>query len=36
MNDTSFEAPKRVVERGYDKVAHAYVRLEETAWPRMR
>jgi ubiquinone/menaquinone biosynthesis C-methylase UbiE len=29
--------PKRVVERGYDKVAHDYARLEgETEWPRMR
>jgi ubiquinone/menaquinone biosynthesis C-methylase UbiE len=29
--------PKRVVERGYDRVAHDYARLEgETEWPRMR
>lgn len=29
--------PKRVVERGYDQVAHDYARLEgETEWPRMR
>jgi ubiquinone/menaquinone biosynthesis C-methylase UbiE len=29
--------PKRVVERGYDKVAYDYARLEgETEWPRMR
>jgi ubiquinone/menaquinone biosynthesis C-methylase UbiE len=29
--------PKRVVERGYDKVAHEYARLEgESEWPRMR
>lgn len=33
----SFDDRKRVVERGYDKVAHDYARLEgETAWPRMR
>jgi hypothetical protein len=26
--------PKRVVEQGYDKVAHEYARLEgETEWP---
>jgi cyclopropane fatty-acyl-phospholipid synthase-like methyltransferase len=37
MNDTSFDDPKRLVERGYDRVAHDYARLEgETAWPRMR
>jgi ubiquinone/menaquinone biosynthesis C-methylase UbiE len=28
--------PKRVVEEGYDRVAHEYPRLEETEWPRMR
>jgi ubiquinone/menaquinone biosynthesis C-methylase UbiE len=29
--------PKRVVERGYDQVAHDYARLEwEPEWPRMR
>jgi ubiquinone/menaquinone biosynthesis C-methylase UbiE len=29
--------PKRVVEQGYDRVAHDYARLEgETEWPRMR
>ena len=29
--------PKRVVERGYDRVAHRYARLEgESEWPRMR
>jgi ubiquinone/menaquinone biosynthesis C-methylase UbiE len=29
--------PKRVVERGYDRVAHEYARLEgESEWPRMR
>jgi ubiquinone/menaquinone biosynthesis C-methylase UbiE len=32
-----FNDPKRVVERGYDKVAHDYARLEgETKWPRIR
>ena len=31
------EDPKRVVERGYDRVAHDYARLEGvTEWPRMR
>jgi len=34
---TDSNDPKRVVERGYDRVAHDYARLEgETAWPRMR
>src|SRR3712207_6479405 len=29
--------PKRLVERGYDRVAHDYARLEgEAEWPRMR
>lgn len=29
--------PKRVVEQGYDRVAHEYARLEDAAgWPRMR
>ena len=29
--------PKRLVERGYDQVAHDYARLEgEAVWPRMR
>ena len=29
--------PKRLVERGYDQVAHEYARLEgEQVWPRMR
>src|SRR4030066_1200195 len=29
--------PKRVVERGYDKVAHDYAHLEGQAeWPRLR
>jgi SAM-dependent methyltransferase len=38
MNDISgSQEPKGLVERGYDRVAHAYARLEgETAWPRMR
>ena len=36
-NVPSADDPKRVVERGYDQVAHAYARLEaETEWPRMR
>lgn len=31
------EDVRRVVEQGYDQVAHAYARLEgETEWPRMR
>ncbi|HLF89874.1 MAG TPA: hypothetical protein VI451_13070 [Anaerolineales bacterium] len=38
MNHTSgFDDPKRLVEQGYDKVAHSYARLEEeTEWPRMQ
>jgi ubiquinone/menaquinone biosynthesis C-methylase UbiE len=38
MNNASgSNDPKRVVERGYDKVAHDYARLEGgTEWPRMR
>jgi ubiquinone/menaquinone biosynthesis C-methylase UbiE len=29
--------PKRLVEQGYDRVAHAYARLEgEAEWPRLR
>ncbi len=38
MNSGSgFDDPKRLVEQGYDKVAHDYARLEgETEWPRMR
>jgi ubiquinone/menaquinone biosynthesis C-methylase UbiE len=38
MNSTSgFNHPKRVVEQGYDRVAHEYARLEgESEWPRMR
>jgi cyclopropane fatty-acyl-phospholipid synthase-like methyltransferase len=29
--------PKKIVERGYDKVTHDYARLEgEIAWPRMK
>lgn len=38
MNSTPNPAdPKRVVERGYDQVAHEYARLEgESEWPRMR
>jgi len=28
--------PKRVVERGYDQVAHKYARLEEVEWPRLK
>jgi ubiquinone/menaquinone biosynthesis C-methylase UbiE len=36
MNHASFDDPKQLVERGYDKVAHAYARLEEIEWPRMR
>jgi len=29
--------PKRIVEQGYDRVAHAYARLEgEAEWPRLR
>ncbi len=34
---SSFDNTKRMVERGYDKVAHEYARLEgEIKWPRMR
>jgi ubiquinone/menaquinone biosynthesis C-methylase UbiE len=38
VNSTSGSSdPKRVVERGYDQVAHDYARLEgESEWPRMR
>ena len=38
MNSTpGFNDPKRVVEQGYDRVAHEYARLEgESEWPRMR
>lgn len=38
MNSTSkAHDPKRVVEQGYDQVAHEYARLEgEMEWPRMR
>jgi ubiquinone/menaquinone biosynthesis C-methylase UbiE len=38
MNSGSgVDDPKRLVEQGYDKVAHDYARLEgETEWPRMR
>lgn len=38
MKGTSdFNHPKRVVEQGYDRVAHEYARLEgESEWPRMR
>ena len=38
MNSTSgSNDPKRVVERGYDRVAHEYARLEGgSEWPRMR
>jgi ubiquinone/menaquinone biosynthesis C-methylase UbiE len=38
MNSTSGSAdPKRVVEQGYDQVAHEYARLEgESEWPRMQ
>jgi 2-polyprenyl-3-methyl-5-hydroxy-6-metoxy-1,4-benzoquinol methylase len=38
VNSTSGSTdPKRVVERGYDQVAHDYARLEgESEWPRMR
>lgn len=38
MNTASeLNDPKRMVERGYDKVAHEYARLEgEVEWPRMR
>jgi len=38
MNSTSgSNDPKRVVERGYDRVAHEYARLEgESEWPRMQ
>ena len=38
MNRTpDAEDVKRVVEQGYDRVAHAYARLEgEAEWPRMR
>jgi len=38
MNSTSgLTDPKRVVEQGYDQVAHEYARLEgESEWPRMR
>ncbi len=36
MNISS-EGPKRVVEKGYDRMAEEYGRLEEgTVWPRMR
>jgi ubiquinone/menaquinone biosynthesis C-methylase UbiE len=34
---SGFSGPKRVVEQGYDRVAHDYARLEGAeAWPRMR
>lgn len=34
---SDFSDPKRMVERGYDQVAHEYARLEgEIEWPRMR
>ncbi len=38
MDETSgAHDPKQVVAQGYDRVAHAYARLEEgTEWPRMR
>lgn len=38
MNSISdFDDRKRLVEQGYDKVAHDYARLEgESEWPRMR
>jgi ubiquinone/menaquinone biosynthesis C-methylase UbiE len=38
MKGTSdFNHPRRVVEQGYDRVAHEYARLEgESEWPRMR
>jgi ubiquinone/menaquinone biosynthesis C-methylase UbiE len=38
MNSASDpDDPKRVVEQGYDQIAHKYARLEgETEWPRMR
>jgi cyclopropane fatty-acyl-phospholipid synthase-like methyltransferase len=38
MNNTSGPTdPKRVIEQGYDQVAHEYARLEgELEWPRMR
>ena len=38
MNSTSSSyVPKHVVERGYDRVAHDYARLEgKTQWPRMQ
>jgi len=38
MKGTSgFNGPERVVEQGYDRVAHEYARLEgESEWPRMR
>lgn len=36
-NKPDSENPKRVVELGYDKVAHDYAQLEgEIKWPRMR
>ena len=37
MNDGKGSSdPKKMVEEGYDRVAHAYARLEgEKAWPRM-
>ena len=36
-NKPNSENPKRVVELGYDKVAHGYAQLEgEKKWPRMR
>jgi ubiquinone/menaquinone biosynthesis C-methylase UbiE len=37
MSAPSSHDPKRVVESGYDKVAHDYARLQgEAEWPRMR
>jgi len=36
-NDPDSDNPKRMVELGYDKVAHDYAQLEgEIEWPRMR
>jgi len=36
-SSSGFDDPKRLVEQGYDRVAHDYARLEgETKWPRMR
>jgi hypothetical protein len=36
MNNQS-DSPQSIVERGYDKVAAEYARLEgDAAWPRMR